>query len=120
MNPIRVLLIDDDPGVRQLLTLALQTGGVETSAAADGIDALLQLERWRPDVIVLDLRMPRMDGREFHARMRALGHRMPVLILSSDRPATAARQLEAASYLGKPFHPDQLVAKIRQLAPSAA
>lgn len=111
-----VLVVDDDPSLRRMLTLALRNDGFRVCCAIHGAQALEELERCRPDVIVLDLEMPVMDGRTFYRTMREQGWETPVLIVSGERAAAAARELRADGYLAKPFNPEALLAKVTTLA----
>jgi DNA-binding response OmpR family regulator len=79
----RILLVDDDPPLLRLVSLALMTEGFQVTAAEDGLRALEQLESSDFEVIILDLQMPRMDGRTFYREMRGRGVQTAVLILSA-------------------------------------
>ncbi|MFN5782390.1 MAG: response regulator, partial [Novosphingobium sp.] len=78
----RVLIVDDDPHIREVLTFAFAKSGVETVEAGDGEEALMLIGRDPPDLVVLDINMPRMDGLEVCRRLRAQGD-LPILFLSS-------------------------------------
>ena len=113
-NDVTVLIIDDEPAVQRLVSLVLRSAGFSTCAAVDGFDGLEQLERCDPDVIVLDVAMPRMDGPMFLRTIRSSGCEKPVLILSGqDRSAT--KRLPAEAHLLKPFAPDDLVSTVQRL-----
>jgi sigma-B regulation protein RsbU (phosphoserine phosphatase) len=116
----RVLLIDDDADIRAVLTLTLRRAGLEVAAAVDGADALDKLAAELPDVIVLDVMMPRMDGFETLRRIRGQPRtaHLPVLMLTAkaqlaDRMAGFERG--ADDYVAKPFEPTELVARVRSL-----
>ena len=111
-----VLIVDDDASLRRMLKLTLRDDGFRVCCAIDGAQALEEVERCAPDVIVLDLQMPVMDGRTFYRRLREGGCETPVLVVSADGAAAAARELNANGYLAKPFDPDVLTAKIAALA----
>lgn len=111
-----LLLVDDDEGVRASLSAFLKRAGFSVDAAVDGMQALATLEKARPDMVVMDVLMPRMDGRETLRRMRQAGNRTPVILLTQVGEATErAMALEegADDYLNKPFEPHELVARIR-------
>lgn len=112
----RLLLVDDDQGVRTSLSAFLTRAGFQVEAVADGTQALAALEKARPDLVVMDVLMPRMDGRETLRRMRQAGNSTPVILLTQVGEATErAMALEegADDYLNKPFEPHELVARIR-------
>ena len=88
---------------------------VET--ATDGIDGLEQVEAGKIDLVILDLQMPRMDGRTFLREIRARGYDMPVLILSAYGADGARDELQAEAAIGKPFDPAFLVDKIKSQLP---
>lgn len=81
---VRVLVVDDDPGMQRVLVIALREEGYECATARDGIEALQAASAIRPDLIVLDLRMPRMGGVEFVQVYRALpGPHAPIVVFSA-------------------------------------
>lgn len=113
-----MLVVDDEPAVRESLTSSLTFEGYEVVEAADGLAALEQVERERPDVVVLDVLMPRMDGLTACRRLRAAGSRVPVLMLTArDMVGDRVTGLDAGAddYLVKPFELDELLARIRAL-----
>ena len=112
-----ILIVDDDADIRDMMKLFLETDGYQVIAAADGQDALEQLQRVRPGVIVLDLTMPDMDGEEFLQRMRATRFaRTPVIIMSGrDSSQDKAQELHAAACVKKPVDLDELLKTIRQI-----
>ncbi|MBC6458497.1 response regulator transcription factor [Actinomadura sp. HBU206391] len=114
----RVLVVDDEPAVRESLTSSLVFEGYEVVEASDGVAALEQIERQEPDIIVLDVLMPRMDGLTACRRLRAQGRTSPVLMLTArDMVGDRVTGLDAGAddYLGKPFELDELLARIRAL-----
>jgi CheY-like chemotaxis protein len=108
-----LLVVDDDQLVRQLLRLLLQGEGYHVREAGDGQEALDQLRQGPvPDCILLDLRMPGMDGRQFRSRQRYDPRlaSIPVLLISGvSRVAEEAAFMGVADYLQKPFPPDALL-----------
>lgn len=112
--PRTILVADDDPHIRQLLVFALAKAGLDTVEAGDGEEALRQVEARRPDLIVLDINMPRMDGIEVCRRLRASGD-LPILFLSSrddEIDRVLGIELGADDYVTKPFSPREVVARV--------
>ena len=110
-----ILAIDDDPALVRMLSLALRNSGFRVSSACNGAEAIGQIAATAPDLIILDLAMPVMDGRAFYRALRNGGHETPVLVLSAYEARRAQIELGADAYLGKPFHPDDLVDLVRGL-----
>lgn len=115
-----VLVVDDSPQIRQLISVNLQLEGFEVVEAVDGLEALAALERIAPDVITIDARMPRLDGFETVRRLRAdpRFHRLPVIMVTaSTQELDRSRAVEATvdAFIEKPFDPDRLVAQVRAL-----
>ncbi len=114
----RVLLVDDDPPLLRMLQRTLSAEGFEVTAAADGAAALVATERSAPDVIVLDVTMPGLDGLAVCRRLRAKGLATPILMLTArDAVSDRVAGLEAGAddYLVKPFASEELIARIRAL-----
>jgi len=108
----RVLVVDDDASIRELLSTVLQDDGYEVVPAANGEDALAVCARWRPDVIVLDLMMPVMDGWTFAKRLRERDD-IPIVVLSAANDLERhAKSVGAIEVIGKPFDLDQLIPKV--------
>jgi len=115
---VRILVADDEPAVRDSLRRALRLEGYEVELAADGEEAMEAVGRRVPDAVVLDVLMPRLDGIAACRRLRALGDRTPVLMLTardavSDR--VAGLDAGADDYLVKPFALEELLARLRAL-----
>ena len=112
----RVLVVDDDASIRELLVTALGDDGYEVVPATNGEDALAVCARWRPDVIVLDLMMPVMDGWTFAKRLREHDD-IPIVVLSAANDLERhAKSVGAADVVGKPFDLDQLIPKVARAA----
>lgn len=112
----RVLLVDDERAITSNLAPFLERAGFEVATAADGEEALDQVDRFSPQLIVLDVLMPRLGGREVLRRLRQEGNWTPVILLTQVGESTErAMALEegADDYLNKPFDPHELVARIR-------
>ena len=121
-----VLVVDDDPHIRALLVFAFEKAGMAVREAADGEEALGEVARAAPDLVVLDINMPRMDGLEVCRRLRATSE-VPVLFLSSrdeEFDRVLGIELGADDYVVKPFSPREVVARanaiMRRAAPRAA
>ncbi|MGW1196127.1 response regulator transcription factor [Streptomyces sp. NPDC002536] len=118
-----VLVVDDDPDVRAAVVDGLTVEGYDVRSAADGLEALSAIAERAPAAIVLDLAMPVLDGLAVCRRLRSLGDRTPVLVLTardavSDR--VAGLDAGADDYLVKPFALDELLARLRALLRRAA
>ena len=115
---MKILVVDDEPAVRDSLERALRLEGYEIGLAADGAEALAALAANEPDAVVLDVMMPQVDGLQVCRRMRSMGDRTPVLMLTardavSDR--VAGLDAGADDYVVKPFALDELLARLRAL-----
>lgn len=116
--PRTILVADDDPHIRQLLVFALGKAGLDAVEAEDGEAALAMAAAQRPDLVVLDINMPRMDGLEVCRRLRAAGGRegdLPILFLSSrddEIDRVLGIELGADDYVVKPFSPREVVARV--------
>lgn len=124
-----VLVVDDDPHIRELLAFALARTNMRTEEAADGEAALEAVGRCRPDLIILDINMPRLDGLEVCRRLRAdpAHARLPILFLSSrddEVDRILGIELGGDDYVVKPFSPREVAARVgailkRTAAPAA-
>jgi len=110
----RILVVDDDPAILDFVALALTDEGYEVKTAADGHTALEIIDRWPPDLILLDMRMPIMDGWEFaKAYAERPGRHAPIVVLTAAQDAAAlAREIQAVGYVAKPFAIDDLLAVV--------
>lgn len=111
----KILIVDDEPAIVELAQLYLQKEGFETVAAADGIQALVQVKRTHPDIVILDLMLPELDGWEVCKRLRAETD-IPIIMLtarSDDVDKIVGLELGADDYVTKPFNPRELVARIK-------
>ncbi|MEU6546526.1 response regulator transcription factor [Streptomyces sp. NPDC046859] len=117
-DPQRILIVDDEPAVREALQRSLAFEGYDTEVAVDGADALEKAAAHRPDLVVLDIQMPRMDGLTAARRVRAAGDTTPILMLTArDTVGDRVTGLDAGAddYLVKPFELDELFARVRAL-----
>lgn len=113
-----ILVVDDDPRITDLLRRILAYEGYSVAIAASGNEALNRLLEHPPDLIVLDIMLPGLDGLEVAQRLREAGDRVPILMLTArDTVADRVKGLEtgADDYLVKPFAPEELVARIKAL-----
>jgi two-component system OmpR family response regulator len=111
----KVLIVDDDPHIREVVRFALQKAGYHTVEAADGRAALARFTETRPDLVVLDILMPELDGTEVCRQIRAQS-RVPIVFLSSrdeEVDRIVGLELGGDDYLTKPFSPRELVARVR-------
>jgi two-component system response regulator MprA len=118
MAEAAVLLVDDDAPIRRMLERTLTAEGYAITAVADGGAALAQVERSLPDVIVLDVAMPGLDGLAVTRRLRSKGLAVPILLLTArDALHERVEGLDAGAddYLVKPFEVEELTARIRAL-----
>lgn len=100
----RVLIVDDDEDMQVLLQEALEIDRYEVSVAGDGVQALATLEQTTPDLILLDLMMPRMDGFTFAHEIQLRGLHTPIIVISADVNARQrVEQMGARGYVTKPF-----------------
>ena len=120
-DPVRVLVVDDSAAIRELIAVNLELEGYDVRRAADGQEALDVAVQWRPDVVTLDVVMPRLDGMETCARLRAdpVTAGVAVVMVTGRAQAADRERGEAAgvdAYLTKPFEPAELVATVARLA----
>jgi two-component system OmpR family response regulator len=114
----RILVVDDEESITQLVSTVLRYEGFEVECAASGRAAVKLTDRFRPDLIVLDVMLPDLDGFEVYRRLSATEPRVPVLFLTA-KDQTADRvhglTLGADDYVGKPFSLEELVARVRAI-----
>lgn len=116
----RVLIVEDEPSIADLVSQTLRRNGFETRIATDGDDGLMLIYELKPDVVILDLMLPKMDGWEVCRRVkndRAVA-KTPILMLTarrSERDAVEGLELGADDYVRKPFSCDELVARVKSL-----
>lgn len=118
-----ILVVDDDPHIRSVIRFALARDGFTVAEAADGAAALDAFARVAPDLVILDVVMPEMDGTEFCRRLRQAGCDVPVIFLSSrddEIDRVLGLELGGDDYVTKPFSPRELVARVRAMLRRAA
>ncbi|WP_151718538.1 response regulator transcription factor [Gemmobacter serpentinus] len=114
---MKVLVVDDDPRLREVVTIALGRAGFTTLTASDGQSALMHNAREVPDLIVLDIGLPEMDGLEVCRRIRHVSE-VPILFLTArddEVDRILGLELGADDYVTKPFSPRELVARVRAI-----
>ncbi|MEK4403303.1 response regulator transcription factor [Sporosarcina sp. resist] len=113
----KVLIVDDDPHMRELVGLFLRPDGLEIVEACDGVEALVALESFKADLVILDIMMPNMDGWELCREIRKQ-YDIPLLMLTAKGDTTQkvkGFELGTDDYLVKPFEPAELVARVKAL-----
>jgi len=125
--PGKILLVDDDPDILDAITMILESQGYEVVTARDGIEALANLKAEKPNLMILDLLMPKMDGfavcKELHDPRWSKYKNMPILMLTSVREEASRRryeletglELDVDDYVEKPISPDTLVERVGRL-----
>jgi two-component system KDP operon response regulator KdpE len=111
-----ILVVDDEPAIRRLLRTSLSSQGFQVVEAADGKQALAEIEQSRPDLVILDLGLPDISGLDLIRILRAGGSAVPILVLSSrtdEKGKVEALDLGADDYVTKPFGSGELFARIR-------
>jgi CheY-like chemotaxis protein len=116
-----ILVVDDDPDLREFLRLMLTSMGFEVTSAANGQEALDVMDGYGPDLILLDMKMPVMNGWEFCRALEGRDARPPIVVLTAaPDPACRAAEVHADGWLGKPFEYADLEAIVRRFAKSLA
>jgi two-component system KDP operon response regulator KdpE len=111
----RILVVDDEPQIGRMLKISLGARGYEVAVESDGLAALDKAASWRPDLILLDLGLPRLDGLEVCRQLRSWSE-VPIIVLTvrdAESDKVAALDLGADDYLTKPFGTNELLARIR-------
>ncbi len=110
-----ILVVDDDPHILDVVDFALRKAGFHVETSPDGLQGLVRARELQPDLVILDIMMPEMDGTEVCRRLRATGG-PPIIFLSSrddEVDRVVGLELGGDDYLTKPFHPRELVARVR-------
>jgi CheY-like chemotaxis protein len=110
----RVLVVEDDEDIRSFVTAVLEGAGYLVREAANGVEALQRVQQESPGAILLDMKMPVMDGWAFAAQYRATaGQQAPIIVMTAAHEAAArAREVDAMEVLSKPFEIDDLLASV--------
>ena len=115
MNEPTILVVDDEPSISEVVSIYLRRAGYNVVVAHDGQEALEALEKKAPDLVVLDLMLPRVDGLEITRRLRAEGD-TPIIMLTARREEAdriAGLEMGADDYVVKPFSPQELVSRVK-------
>src|SRR3954453_12295144 len=115
----RVLVVDDDPGLRSLLVSVLEAAGLDVVEANDGGRAVAAVDEERPELVILDVDLPGLSGYEVCHQLRSKFATLPILLLSGERVESygrvAGRLLGADAFRQKPFATDELLARVRRM-----
>jgi CheY-like chemotaxis protein len=120
VDTAHILVVDDERDIRSTVAEMLELEGYEVDEAANGADALEMVERRPPDVILLDMRMPVLDGWGFAAELRQRGSRIPIVVMTAARDAARwADEIAANGALAKPFAFEDLLRAVREARAAA-
>jgi DNA-binding response OmpR family regulator len=129
--PDKILVVDDDPDIRDAATIILESQGYEVVTANDGVECLAGIKSENPDLLILDLLMPKMDGfavcKELQDTRWSKYRKLPILVLSSVREEASRRRYEletglelgVSDYVEKPISPRILLERVRKLLQSS-
>lgn len=111
----RILVVDDDPSLLEVLSLVLSSEGYRVTTAKNGAEALQQIEQVQPALVLLDMRMPVLNGWEFAARLHERGITLPIVVMTAAQDAHRwAEEIGATGYVPKPFDIGDLLAAVEQ------
>jgi CheY-like chemotaxis protein len=114
-----ILVVDDEPGIREAVAEILELDGYEVATAANGAEALVSIERQTPALILLDMRMPVLNGWEFAQTLQERGLDLPIVVITAATDARAwAQEVAAVDYLAKPFDLMDLLSAVERILPS--
>lgn len=120
MPDMRVLVVDDEPDIRATVSAMLEIEGYAVEMASNGADALAAVETDVPDLILLDMRMPVLDGWGFASELRRRGHEVPIVVMTAARDAARwAAEIAAAAFVSKPFRYDDLIGAVERARPES-
>ncbi len=115
----KVLVVDDEPDTLELVKLVLESGGFETVLAANGMEALDKVGKTRPDLVLLDIMMPDMDGWDVFRKIKEKCPKLPIAILTAKAQnidkLLGLHVLKADDYITKPFGKNELINKVKKL-----
>lgn len=114
-GPSILLIIEDEPSIRELLVAVLQSEDYQVSAAADGEQGWELLRTMRPELVLLDLRLPKITGREIIEKLEAEGNPVPVLVISAEKnTSNIKRSSGRIAFIHKPFELDELLESVQR------
>ncbi len=119
---VQILIVEDEPSIAEVVSLYLRRAGYEVRSVGDGLAALAEVASRRPDLLILDLMLPGMDGHEVTRRLRAEGD-TPIIMLTARRTESdriAGLEMGADDYVVKPFSAQELVSRVRAVLRRAA
>ena len=117
MSASPILVVDDDPSIRETVSQILELEGYPVETAADGAEALRAVERARPAVVLLDMRMPVLDGWGFARALHERGVELPIVVMTAAQDARRwADEIGAAGHLSKPFELLDLLSAVEQVS----
>jgi CheY-like chemotaxis protein len=118
MPDVQVLVVDDEPDIRATVSAMLTGEGYRVREATNGADALRAIASETPDLILLDMRMPVLDGWGFAHELRRSGHRIPIVVMTAARDSARwASEIAASAFLAKPFGYDDLLRAVERVLP---
>ena len=114
-NERPILIVEDDESLRQAITTMLEMDGYPVRSVSNGAEALEAIEEQAPSLVLLDMVMPVLDGREFAAALKARDIELPILVMSASHdPRKSAEEIRAAGAIAKPFDVQELLTKVDQ------
>ncbi len=120
MPDVRILIVDDEPDIRATVSAMLEIEGYGVDEAINGADALRAIEDRQPDLILLDMRMPVLDGWGFARELRQRGHDTPIVVMTAARDAARwASEISASAFIAKPFGFDDLIGAVERARPAS-
>ena len=121
MSEAPILVVEDDPAILAVVAEALDFEGYPVCTATNGAEALAVLQETRPALVLLDMRMPVLDGWGFARALRERGIQLPIVVMTAAQDARRwAEEIEAPAYLAKPFELPDLLAVVERLRPNPA
>jgi DNA-binding response OmpR family regulator len=112
----RILVVEDEAPILEVVAEILSDSGYEVHTTLDARDGLLLVQSLQPDLIILDMRMPRLDGWEFERALRERSMRVPIVVMTAAQNARQwASEINAEGYISKPFNIDELTSEVERV-----